>query len=64
MYHYKKGFMAQKSAFIFGFFVLTAFVLGCSAAPKPAAFTGPGNPGDPVPFMESVRTGTLPSGLR
>lgn len=56
--------MAQKSAFIFGFFVLTAFVLGCSAAPKPAAFTGPGNPGDPVPFMESVRTGTLPSGLR
>ncbi|MDR1859286.1 MAG: insulinase family protein, partial [Treponema sp.] len=38
----------------------------CSGLPKAgsAAWGGLGQPNDPVPFMESVRTGTLPSGLR
>jgi zinc protease len=64
MYHYKKGFRCQKVTVFFGIFVLAVYLVSCGAMPKPAAFTGLGNPGDPVPFMKPVRTGTLPSGLR
>ncbi|MDR1278879.1 MAG: insulinase family protein [Treponema sp.] len=56
--------MARKITTLFGIFALTVFVLGCGTAPKPAAFGGLGKPGDPVPVMEAVRTGVLPSGLR
>jgi zinc protease len=65
MYHHKKGLSAQKITRLFGFFALTAaYLLSCGTAPKPAAFGGLGSPSDPVPVMEAVRTGTLPSGLR
>ncbi|MDR1306698.1 MAG: insulinase family protein, partial [Treponema sp.] len=36
-----------------------------SSAPKePDVYPGLGKPGDPIPFMENVRTGVLPGGLR
>ncbi|MDR1240056.1 MAG: insulinase family protein [Treponema sp.] len=60
----KRGFFAQIFALIAGLLILTAFLPGCGTTPKLAAFGGAGNPSDPVPFTEAVRTGTLPSGLR
>jgi zinc protease len=48
-----------------------AMAISCAGAPRaaervtdPALFEGLGLPGDPQPFMEELRTGTLPSGLR
>ncbi|MDR0598317.1 MAG: insulinase family protein [Treponema sp.] len=45
--------------------------ISCASAPKPAErapdaalYDGLGLPGDPQPFMENVRAGVLPSGLR
>ena len=55
-----------KCALFAGIFVLCVVVCTCTGLPKTgiAAFGGLGKPADPVPFMEQVRTGTLPSGLR
>jgi zinc protease len=49
-----------------GLFFCLVILIGCADAAKPGieAFGGLGNPADPVPFMEPVRTGTLSSGLR
>jgi zinc protease len=50
-----------------GFVVLTAVLIAaCSSLPNAGstAWGNLGHPSDQVPFMEKVRTGTLPSGLR
>jgi zinc protease len=50
-----------------GFVVLTAVLIAaCSSLPNAgsAAWGKLGQPSDQVPFMEQVRSGTLPSGLR
>jgi zinc protease len=55
-----------KIALFAGIFILCVVVCTCGGLPKAGieAFGGLGKPTDPVPFMEKVRTGTLPSGLR
>ena len=52
--------------FIIGIFTLCAAVSTCTGLPKAGigAFGGLGKPSDPVPVMEKLRSGTLPSGLR
>ncbi|MDR0878175.1 MAG: insulinase family protein [Treponema sp.] len=49
---------------ILSFFLLLALLTGgfaaCTGLPKAG---GPGQPSDPVPFLEKCRTGTLPNGL-
>ncbi|MDR2364110.1 MAG: insulinase family protein, partial [Spirochaetaceae bacterium] len=64
MYYIKKGFFAQKVTLVFGIAALTAYILGCNIAPNSVVFGDLGKSSDPVPFMETVRTGVLPSGLR
>ena len=46
--------------------LLVALLAACGGIPRAgaAAWGGLGRPTDPVPFMQGVRTGTLPSGLR
>jgi zinc protease len=52
--------------FIFASLTISLLLSACSGIPGTgsAAWGNLGNPADPVPFMENVRTGTLPSGLR
>ncbi|MDR0584931.1 MAG: insulinase family protein [Treponema sp.] len=55
-----------KFAFVIGIFALCAAVFTCTSLPRAGieAFGGLGKPSDPVPVMEKLRSGTLPSGLR
>ena len=48
----------------FACILLSLLFINCSSQPSPAVYGGLGHPADPVPFMENVRTGFLPSGLR
>jgi zinc protease len=62
-----KGNMPIKTARAAGFAVLLAVLItACSGLPNAgsAAWGNLGHPSDQAPFMENVRTGTLPSGLR
>jgi zinc protease len=49
-----------------GLFFCLVVLIGCTGMAKPGVETygGSGKDSDPVPFMETVRTGTLSSGLR
>jgi zinc protease len=60
------GSAISRFTFIIGIFVLCAAVFTCTGLPKAGieAFGGLGKPSDPVPVMEKLRAGTLPSGLR
>jgi len=55
----------QKILFLSAALIAVLFC-GCSGTPNvsPAVWGNLGLPADPVPFMEDVRTGTLPSGLQ
>ncbi|MDR2177910.1 MAG: insulinase family protein [Treponema sp.] len=51
------------------FLLLAGFILSCVSTGQPEeppvkVYAGLGTPADPVPFMEQVRTGVLPGGLR
>jgi zinc protease len=55
----------SKFAAAAGSVILLSIVLyACSGLPGSAAWGNLGRPSDQVPFMENVRAGTLPSGLR
>ncbi|MDR2392820.1 MAG: insulinase family protein [Treponema sp.] len=60
LYKYPKIFLALITLMVMG------FSLSCVSRGKtgPDAYAGLGLPSDPVPFMEAVRIGTLPNGLR
>jgi zinc protease len=48
-------------------FVILPALIACTSGPRPAdpaVYGGLGRPEDPVPFMETIRGGRLPSGLR
>ena len=60
--HTGHGFVsAVIMAAVFLSALLIVLLGACSSVP---AWGSLGRPSDPVPFMEEVRTGTLPSGLR
>ncbi|MDR1173837.1 MAG: insulinase family protein [Treponema sp.] len=50
--------------FIVSLVLLSALIACASNSSLRSGFGGLGKAGDPVPFMEDVRTGTLPNGLR
>ena len=62
----KKILKTGKNILISIVFALTCVLAACTGLPKAGieVYGGLGKPSDPVPFMEKVRTGTLPSGLR
>lgn len=62
----KDTFVSGRITWLAGIFVLLALVFGCAGLPGkgPAAYGNLGKPTDPVPFMESIKSGALPSGLR
>ena len=58
---------SQKRRFVIGLcFISLLFWAGCASFPHGGmgAYGGLGRPSDSVPFMEEVRAGVLPSGLR
>ena len=74
--HYTVFYMKTKKYFLVALFarfapllsavLLVAFFAACAGTPRAgsAVWGGLGGPADPVPFMQDVRTGYLPSGLR
>jgi zinc protease len=62
----KKSFFRIPGGFASALYMAALFcVLSCaSSAGRADRYGGLGQGGDPVPFMEAVRTGTLPNGLR
>ena len=69
----QKFLLKNSTGRIFGSVILLAVLIfsACSGLPKPGSsargmtvYGSLGNPSDIVPFMENVRTGYLPSGLR
>jgi len=60
-----KNNLQTVTARVAGFVVLLAVLIAaCSGRPSSAAWGNLGKPSDPVPVMEDLRTGVLPSGLR
>ncbi|MDR2477588.1 MAG: insulinase family protein [Treponema sp.] len=62
----KDTLVSGRITWLAGIFVLLALVFGCAGLPGKgtAAYGNLGKPTDPVPFMESIKYGALPSGLR
>jgi zinc protease len=59
-------YMYPKTVIVLLALAMVGFNLSCASGAKTGAeaYTGLGFPTDPVPFMETVRTGVLPNGLR